>query len=75
VPSGEVKGENMSKTVTLNHELSGREPYQMQSKLIPKGTELLVDSWDHDLTDARVVWDGVTYLVNKDDLGTFRDHD
>lgn len=65
----------MSQKVTLSHELHGRQPYEMKSKQIPRGTELIVEEWEHDLTDTRVLWNGVTYLVNGESLEIIGEHD
>ena len=65
----------MSQKVTLKNELNARQPYEMKSKQIPKGTEIIVEEWDHDLTDSRVLWNGVTYLVNRESLEVLGDHD
>jgi len=62
--------------VRLKNNLSGYPaPFNYEGrKTIPAGSEILVENYDHTPEEAKVFWNGVAYVVNKESLKILEDH-
>lgn len=61
--------------VRLKHDLTGHPPFDFAARKIPEGSEIAVADYDHTETESKVIFDGVTLIVDKDSLITFEEHD
>jgi hypothetical protein len=63
--------------VRLKNDLSGYPaPFDYAGrKTIPAGTDVLVENYNHTLTEAKVLWDGVAFVVDRESLEILEDHD